>query len=100
MAESERDTKVWNIANLIIAGMGFIIACLVSTGFYSISNKIEVGDAAIYARLSEIKQDVKGLNDCIIKMQSDITRIDTLQRLRLDKENREMRGEYFKSVPK
>jgi hypothetical protein len=83
------DAKVWNMANLVITGMAAIIAALISIGFYSISSKIEVGDTAIYARLTELKTDVKGLNDCILKMQSDITRIDTLQKLRLEREARE-----------
>ena len=69
--------------------MAAIIAALVSVGFYSISTKIEIGDTAIYARLIEIRGDVKGLSETIAKLQSDITRIDTLQKLRLEKEARE-----------
>ena len=83
------DQKVWNMANLVITAMATIIAALVSIGFYSISSKIEIGDSAIYARLVEIKSDVKGLSETMAKLQSDVTRIDTLQKLRLEKEARE-----------
>ena len=83
------DQKIWNMANIIITAMAAIIAALVSVGFYSISTKIEIGDTAIYARLIEIRGDVKGLSETIAKLQSDITRIDTLQKLRLEKEARE-----------
>ena len=83
------DQKVWNMANLVITAMAAIIAALVSIGFYSISNKIEIGDSAIYARLSEIKFDVKGLSETMARLQSDVTRIDTLQKVRIEKENRE-----------
>ena len=83
------DQKIWNIANIIITAMAAIIAALVSVGFYSISSKIEIGDTAIYARLIEIKVDVKGLSETMSKLQSDVTRIDTLQKLRLEKEARE-----------
>ena len=83
------DQKVWNMANLVITAMAAIIAALVSVGFYSISTKIEIGDTAIYARLVEIKSDVKGLSETMAKLQSDVTRIDTLQKLRLEKEARE-----------
>ena len=83
------DQKIWNMANIIITAMAAIIAALVSVGFYSISTKIEIGDTAIYARLVEIKSDVKGLSETMAKLQSDVTRIDTLQKLRLEKEARE-----------
>ena len=83
------DQKVWNVANLIITTMAAIIAALVSIGFYSIATKIETGDTAIYARLIEIKTDVKGLSETITRMQSDITRMDTLQKMLIERENRE-----------
>ena len=83
------DQKIWNMANIIITAMAAIIAALVSVGFYSISTKIEIGDTAIYARLVEIKTDVKGLSETMSRLQTDVTRIDTLQRLRLEKEARE-----------
>ena len=83
------DQKIWNMANIIITAMAAIIAALVSIGFYSISTKIEIGDTAIYARLIEIKSDVKGLSETITRMQSDITRMDTLQKMRIERENRD-----------
>ena len=83
------DQKIWNMANIIITAMAAIIAALVSVGFYSISSKIETGDSAIYARLIEIKSDVKGLSETITRMQSDITRMDTLQKMRIERENRD-----------
>ena len=83
------DAKVWNLANVIITVMASIIAIIVGFGLNSISTKIEQGDAAIYARLSEVKLEVKGINDCMMRMQSDITRIDTLQKMRIERENRE-----------
>ena len=86
---AENDAKVWNMANLIITGMAVIIAGLVSAGFYGLSNKIEAGDAAIYSRLTELYNGQKTINDCIMRMQSDITRIDTLQKMRLEREARD-----------
>lgn len=83
------DAKVWNLANVIITIMAGIIAALISAGFYSLGNKIETGDASIYAQLSKIEGNVKATNECMMRMQSDITRIDTLQRMRLEKESRE-----------
>ena len=94
------DQKIWNMANIIITAMAAIIAALVSVGFYSISSKIEIGDSAIYARLierdsviytrlTEIKIDVKGLSETLTKMHNDITRIDTLQKIRIERENRD-----------
>jgi hypothetical protein len=86
---NEDEPKVWNLANLVIIAMATIIAGLVSAGFWSMNSKIEAGDTMIYSRLSEIKVDVKAVNDCIMTMQKEITRIDTLQRIRIERENRE-----------
>jgi len=83
------DAKVWNLANVIITVMAGIIAVIIGFGLNSLSSKIEQGDAAIYARMGEIKMEVRGINECMMKMQSDITRVDTLQRMRLEREARE-----------
>lgn len=83
------DAKVWNLANVIITVMAGIIAVIIGFGLNALSTKIEQGDAAIYARMGEIKSDVKGVVECYTKMQADLTRIDTLQRMRIEKENRE-----------
>jgi hypothetical protein len=83
------DMKVWNLANVIITIMAGVIAVFIGLGFNSLGNKIETGDNIINARLSKIEDNQKSLNDCIMRMQSDITRIDTLQKIRLDKENRD-----------
>ena len=83
------DTKVWNLANVIITVMAGIIAVIIGFGLNSLSTKIEQGDAAIYARMGEVKQEVKGINECLMRMQSDITRVDTLQKMRIDKESRD-----------
>ena len=83
------DEKVWNFSNLIITAMAVVIAALVSAGFYSLTNKIESGDALIYSRMSEIKTEVKGVNDVITNLQKDVTRIDVLQKQRLEREARE-----------
>jgi hypothetical protein len=83
------DAKVWNLANVIITVMAGVIAVIIGFGLNSLSSKIEQGDAAIYARMGEIKAEVRGINECLMKMQSDITRVDTLQKMRIDKEARE-----------
>ena len=83
------DEKVWNFSNLVITAMAVVIAALVSAGFYSLTNKIESGDALIYSRMSEIKTEVKGVNDVITSLQKDVTRIDVLQKQRLEREARE-----------
>ena len=83
------DAKVWNLANVIITVMAGIIAILIAAGFQSLGTKIELGDAAIYARLGRIEDSQKTQNECLMRMQSDITRIDTLQKMRLDRENRD-----------
>lgn len=83
------DTKIWNLANVIITVMAAIIAALISVGFYSLGTKIETGDAAIYSQLSKIEANLKYTSECIMRMQSDITRIDTLQKMRIERENRE-----------
>lgn len=83
------DAKVWNLANVIITVMAGIIAVIIGFGLNALSTKIESGDAAIYARLGEVKGEIKGINECLMKMQSDITRVDTLQRMRIERENRE-----------
>jgi hypothetical protein len=83
------DAKVWNLANVIITVMAGVIAVIIGFGLNSLSSKIEQGDAAIYARMGEIKSEVRGINECLMKMQSDITRVDTLQKMRIDKEARE-----------
>jgi hypothetical protein len=83
------DAKVWNLANVIITVMAGIIAVLIAAGFNSLGTKIETGDAAIYAQLAKIETNLKSTNECIMRMQSDITRIDTLQKVRLEREQRE-----------
>ena len=83
------DSKVWNLANVIITIMAGLIAVIIGFGLNSLSSKIEQGDAAIYARMGEVKSEIKGINECLMRMQSDITRVDTLQRMRIEKENRE-----------
>jgi hypothetical protein len=83
------DAKVWNLANVIITIMATVIAVIIGFGLNSITSKIEQGDASIYARMGEIKAEIKGMNDCMMRMQSDITRLDTLQKMRLEKEARE-----------
>jgi len=88
MANGSGDAKVWNMANLIITALAGIIALLVSAGFYQLTNKIEQGDAAIYARLGEMRNDIKGQNECIMALQKEITRIDTLQKIRIERDNR------------
>ena len=90
------DTKVWNLANVLITVMAGIIAVLIGVGFNSLGNKIETGDNLINARLGQIEGNQKSLNECIMKMQSDITRIDTLQRMRLDRESREENRKHGK----
>jgi hypothetical protein len=83
------DAKVWNLANVIITVMAAIISVLIAAGFNSLGNKIETGDAAIYSQLSKIENNLKSTNECIMRMQSDITRIDTLQKIRLEREVRD-----------
>jgi len=83
------DSKVWNLANVIITIMAGLIAVIIGFGLNSLSSKIEQGDAAIYARMGEVKSEIKGINECLMRMQSDITRVDTLQRMRIERENRE-----------
>jgi hypothetical protein len=83
------DTKVWNLANVIITVMAGLKAVIIGFGLNSLSTKIEQGDAAIYARLGELKGEIRGINDCLMRMQADITRVDTLQKMRIDKEARE-----------
>ena len=96
-ANGNGSDKVWNLANVIITVMAGIIAVIIGFGLNSLSTKIEAGDAAIYARMGEVKAEVKGINECLMRMQSDITRVDTLQRMRIERENRdEMRR---KTVP-
>jgi hypothetical protein len=83
------DEKVWNVSNLIITGMGVIIAALISAGYFSLTSKIETGDALIYSRMGEMKNEIKGVSDWMVRMQADITRIDTLQKIRLERDVRE-----------
>jgi hypothetical protein len=83
------DAKVWNLANVIITVMAGIIAVIIGFGLNSLSSKIEQGDAAIYSRLGELKGEIRGINECLMRMQADITRVDTLQKMRIDKEARE-----------
>lgn len=83
------DAKVWNLANVIITVMAGIIAIVIGFGLNSLSSKIEQGDAALYSRMGEIKLEIRTINECLMKMQADITRVDTLQKMRLDREARE-----------
>jgi hypothetical protein len=83
------DNKVWNLANVIITIMAGVIAVFIGIGFSSLGNKIETGDNLINSRLTKIEDGQRSLNDCIMRMQSDITRIDTLQKMRLERETRD-----------
>jgi hypothetical protein len=89
MKMANGDTKVWNLANVIITIMAGVIAVFIGLGFNSLGNKIETGDNVINARLTKIEDGQRSLNECIMRMQSDITRIDTLQKMRLERETRE-----------
>jgi hypothetical protein len=83
------DTKAWNLSTVIITAMAGLIAVLIAIGFNSLGNKIEAGDASINLRLSKIESSQESFNSLIMKMQGDITRIDTLQRIRLEREARD-----------
>jgi hypothetical protein len=89
MKEINGEAKVWNLANVIITAMAGIIAILIAAGFNSLGNKIETGDNLINSRLVVIEGNQKSFNECIMKMQADITRMDTLQKVRLDREIRD-----------
>jgi hypothetical protein len=94
---AENEPRVWNGANLIITAMAGLIAVLVAAGFASLSNKVEIGDAAIYSQLAELKNGQKSVSECLMRMQSDITRIDTLQKMRLEREARDEQRKGFNS---
>lgn len=83
------DNKAWNLSTIIITGMAGLIAVLLLFGFNSLGNKIDAGDTAINLRLAKIEDNQRALNGLVMRMQSDITRIDTLQKMRIDRENRE-----------
>jgi hypothetical protein len=83
------DSKSWNLANWIIIGMAGVIGAMVVAGFSSLKTDSQQGFAAVYARLSQIEGAVTSTNAEVKQMGKDLTRIDTLQRIRLDREQRE-----------
>jgi hypothetical protein len=84
MPGDDNEKKLWSAANLVIIAMAGIIGTLLSIGFIQISAKIENGDNMIYQRLAKIEESQKNFTDNLMAIQRDITRIDTLQKIRLD----------------
>jgi hypothetical protein len=87
------DTKAWNIANWIIIAMASIIGVLVVAGYSSLKSDNNAGFTALHARLGLIEGTVTSTNAEVRQMGKDITRIDTLQKTRLERDQRE---EYLK----
>jgi hypothetical protein len=88
-AMANEDTKIWNLSNVIITIMAGVISVFIGLGFSSLGNKIETGDGLINSRLTKIEDGQRTFSDCIMQMKSDITRMDTLQKMRLEREIRD-----------
>ena len=83
------DNKAWNLANWIIIALAGIIGALVVAGYSSLKSESNANSATIYARLGQIENKVDATNTEVKQLSKDVTRIDTLQKMRLDKEARE-----------
>ena len=101
------DRKVWNLTTLILSGMGtLIILSLTAIGSLmylqnsSIKEKIDVGDKLIHERMdkgfAEAIANFEGLskkfdsyNESFVKLQNEFVRIDTLQKIRIEREKLE-----------
>jgi len=101
------DRKVWNLTTLIVSGMGtLIILSLTAIGSLmylqnsSIKEKIDVGDKLIHERMdkgfAEARANFEGLskkfdsyNESFVKLQNEFVRIDTLQKIRIEREKLE-----------
>lgn len=88
--------KSWELAMMIMGALGALIilgmitiGALTQMGINSIKEQILSGDATINKRLDLFYMETKSTNDCVIAMQKDITRIDTIQQSRLEREKME-----------
>lgn len=88
MEPNEMEPRAWSLSNIIMAAMGALVLLMLTAGFWSIINKIETGDLAINVRIAELSGQVRFNNDKFQKVIEDISRIDALQKMRLEKEYR------------
>jgi hypothetical protein len=86
---TDNEPRAWTLTNTILAAMGALILLLLGAGFWSINSKIESGDLGINARLAELSAQLHTTNDLFQKLREDVTRIDTHQKSRLDRERDE-----------
>jgi hypothetical protein len=88
MVPNGTEPRVWSLTNTILAALGGFNILLLTAGFWGINNKIETGDKLINERLSELSVQLRSTNDKFQKLCEDVSRIDTYQKIRLDREGR------------
>lgn len=89
MAPTNENNKIWTTSNLILTGLGSLILLLLAGGFWSINNKIETGDRVIGERITGLSVQLSSTTDRLQRFCDDVTRIDTHQKIRLERETRE-----------
>jgi len=89
MAPNGTEPRAWSLTNTILVAMGSLILLLLTGGFWGINNKIDTGDKIIGERLTDLSVQLRSTNDKFQKLCEDVSRIDTYQKIRLDKESRE-----------
>jgi hypothetical protein len=88
--------QIWTMANSIMAAMGAMVILLLTLGYYGLMNKIDTGDALTRAQLVEVVSELKAQNTAFQALCQTVARIDTLQKIRIDKEVREERQRRYR----
>ena len=83
------EPKAWSLTNTMLAALGALLLLFISLGFYSITAKIDAGDQLIYTAIGQLRTEVTSTNTRMNKLCEDVTRIDTLQQIRIKKEDLE-----------
>jgi hypothetical protein len=83
------DNKAWTLANWIIIAMGTVIGALVVAGYSSLKSDSNSNFAAMYARQGQMETKLDVVGNAVNQLKVDVMRIDTLQKVRLDRELRD-----------
>jgi hypothetical protein len=99
MSENNNEAKraMWTLTHTLMAGMGGLITLLLAGALYGIYDKIETGDKITreiitqqnmitQARLTLLSAEIKSNNERLQKVCDDVSRINTLQNIRIERE--------------
>lgn len=103
MTNGTSEPKAWTLTHTILCALGLVILALAGAGYSSIKDSIKEGDVAINKTISvtndnlmcqikEIKEQHRDTSNTILKLVTDVARIDANQKARLDRESQNGKG--------